>query len=294
MLLASSIDNSYKSMRFYLPLFLAFWFLSCSKEKESVSPSPTSNSSIHLSLGNPSAATSEVSNPANYLMVKPQYALSYHRDRGIPNWVSWHLDKSYLGSIPRQDDFRADPTLPEGWDRVQATDYSGSGFDRGHNIPSADRTKTVTDNSATFLMTNIIPQAPLNNQETWVGLESYCRTLVNAGNELYIIMGNYGVGGSGSAGAKNTIAGGKVTVPSRIWKVVVVLPVGAEDVSRVTASTRVIAVDTPNSNDVSSLWGAYRTSVDALEAATGYDLLSALPPSVQAALETRIDNGPTN
>ena len=47
--------------------------------------------SIHLTLGNPSNATGSVNNPTNFLMLKSQYALSYNRDRGEPNWVSWHL-----------------------------------------------------------------------------------------------------------------------------------------------------------------------------------------------------------
>jgi endonuclease G len=75
---------------------------------------------------------------------------------------------------------------------------------------------------------------------------------------------------------------------------VVVLPVGGNDVSRVSSSTRVIAVNTPNSNSLNSNWGTYRTSVDAIEAATGYDLLSAVSMSVQAALESKTDTGPTN
>jgi endonuclease G len=83
-------------------------------------------------------------------------------------------------------------------------------------------------------------------------------------------------------------------VPSNCWKVVVVLPVGSNDVSRVSSSTRVIAVNTPNLNSLSSDWGTYRTSVDAIEAATGYDLLSAVPMNVQAALENNTDTGPTN
>ena len=70
-----------------------------------------------------------------------------------------------------------------------STDYSGSGFDRGHHTPSADRTSSIPDNSATFFMTNMMPQAPNNNQGPWEELETYCRTLVGQGNELYIIMG---------------------------------------------------------------------------------------------------------
>jgi endonuclease G len=250
----------------------------------------TGSDDDNMLMGNPSGATADVSNYTNYLMVKTYYALSYHRDRGTPNWVSWHIKSSDLGSTPRQDDFRADATLPSGWYQVQSTSYSGSGFDRGHNCPSADRTASVSANSATFLMTNMIPQAPNNNQQTWNNLESYTRSLVTAGNEVYVIMGSYGTGGTGSNGTVNTINNGNVTVPNRIWKVIVVMSNGSNDLSRVTSSTRVIAVNTPNINSISSDWKQYRTSVDAIESATGYNLLSNVSSSVQSVIEAQVDN----
>jgi endonuclease G len=262
--------------------------------KTDTAPTPTPTADENLALGNPSGAVASTSSPTNYLLTKPQYTLSYNRDQGKPNWVSWHLGMADLGSAPRQDDFRADTDLPSGWYQVKATDYVSSGFDRGHNCPSADRTATVADNSATFLMSNMMPQAPNNNQQTWGNLEDYCRTLTRAGNELYIICGSYGRGGTGSAGYQTTIASGKVTVPANCWKVVVVLPTGSNDVGRVTSSTRVIAVNTPNNNSLNSAWGGYRTSVDAIESATGYDLLSALPSGLQSTLEAKTDTGPTN
>jgi endonuclease G len=248
----------------------------------------------HLAMGNPSGAVADPYYYWNYLLRKPQYDMSYHRDRGTPNWVSWHLSSAWLGSAARQDDFRADASLPTGWYRVGGTSYSGSGFDRGHNCPSADRTGSTTDNSATFLMTNMIPQAPNNNQRTWAGLENYCRTLVGQGYELYVIMGSYGRGGTGSAGYMTTIDAGRVTVPNRVWKVVVVLPEGSSDPSRVTSSTRVIAIDTPNDNSLNTDWGVYRTTVDAIEQATGYNILSNVSSSVQSIVEARVDNGPTS
>jgi endonuclease G len=248
----------------------------------------------NLALGNPSGAVTSTAYPTNYLLSKAQYSLSYNRDQGKPNWVSWHLSSAWQGSTSRQDNFSPDATLPSGWYRVTTSDYTGYGFDRGHNCPSADRTGSVADNSATFLMSNMMPQAPQNNQQTWANLEDYCRTLVRAGNELYIVCGSYGRGGTGSAGYQTTIANGRVTVPSNCWKVVVVLPAGNNDISRVTSSTRVIAVNTPNDNGLNSAWGGYRTSVDAIEAAAGLDLLSALPVSVQSVVEARADTGPTN
>ncbi|MBC6991111.1 DNA/RNA non-specific endonuclease [Hymenobacter sp. BT491] len=248
----------------------------------------------NLAFGNPSGATADASNYTNYLLVKAQYTMSYHRDRGTPNWVSWHLSRAWLGSASRQDDFLADNSLPANWYHVTAGSYVGSGFDRGHQCPSADRTGSVADNSATFLMSNMVPQAPRNNQQTWAGLENYCRTLVDAGNELYLICGSYGKGGTGSAGPLSTLDNGHVTVPNRLWKVIVVLPNGTDDVRRVTSDTRIIAVNTPNDNGLLSTWKSYRTTVDAIERATGYDLLSALPTAVQAVVEARVDDGPTS
>ncbi|HKP72894.1 MAG TPA: DNA/RNA non-specific endonuclease [Pyrinomonadaceae bacterium] len=240
------------------------------------------SASEHLTMGNPSNATEDVNQPTNYLMIKNGYALAYHRDRGTPIWTSWHLDSSWLGSTGRQNDFRADTTLPAGWYQVQGSDYSGSGYDRGHMTPSGDRTISVPVNSETFLMTNMIPQLPANNQGPWADLEGYCRTLVGQGNELYII--------SGGTGNQGTVANGHVVVPSQTWKVIIVLPVGTNDASRVTTSTRTIAVILPNSGTINSDWRTYRVSVDQVEALTGFDFFSNVDPSVQAVIEAGVDN----
>ena len=235
-----------------LGAWAALGLLAAACAKDDVAPAEVANP---LALGNPSGAVASTASPTNYLLTKPQYALSYNRDQGKPNWVAWHLDQADLGSASRQDDFRADESLPSGWYQVQSSDYSGYGFDRGHNCPSADRTASEADNSATFLMSNMMPQAPQNNQQTWADLEDYCRTLVRSGNELYIICGSYGRGGTGSAGYYSTIAGGRVTVPARCWKVIVVLPTGSNDLGRITSSTRVIAVNTPNNVSIKAAWG---------------------------------------
>ena len=246
----------------------------------------------HMVMGNPSGATTDVANFTNYLLPKPQYVMSYHKDRGIPNWVSWHLDNTWLGDTPRQDDFRNDTSLPAGWYQVLSTDYSGSGFDRGHLTPSGDRTSSVPDNSATFLMTNMMPQAPNNNQGPWEELESYCRTLVNQGNELYIIAGGAGQGGTGAnGGVTNTVANGNVVVPAVTWKVIIVLPVGANDVDRVFKTTRTIAVIMPNTQaiGINTPWRNFRTSIDRVEGLTGFNFFSNVRPSVQNLIERRVD-----
>jgi endonuclease G len=256
-------------------------------ESTSNRPSPkivsSQSTSIHLVLGNPSKATTSTSNSNNYLMVKPQYALSYNQSKGTPNWVSWQLNRSWLGAAERQNNFQPDETLPSSWYQARPSDYNNSGYDRGHLAPSADRTKNKTDNSATFVMSNIIPQSPDLNQGPWADLEDYCRELVEQGKELYIV--------AGPEGKKEAIAEGKVTVPTKTWKIIVVLERPGLGVNGVSTSTRVIAVEIPNEQGVrNSNWKTYRTTIRRLEATTGYNFLSNVPISVQKVIESRADN----
>lgn len=260
------------------------------------SPQPTTTTpakartSPHLLLGNPSNAVDSTSNPDNYLITRPQYALSYNRSRGISNWTAWQLNKNWLGNLPRPG-FAPDTTLPNGWYRVTTNDYSGSGFDRGHMVPAADRNKTQQNSNAVFLMTNIIPQAPDNNQGPWERLESYSRELAKQGKELYIYAGSSGTGGVGKNGEKTTIANGKVTVPARTWKIIVVLDKPGLGLNGVNKNTRVIAVNMPNIQGIKDdKWTKYRTSVKKLEEITGYDFLSSVPTEIQQVIESKVDN----
>lgn len=254
---------------------------------------PASGDNSNLLLGNPSDALATLAANTNYLLNQGYYVESYNNVRDEPNWVSWHLDASNCtNATGRLDNFAPFNGLDPTWFAVQSNSYSGSGFDRGHNCPSADRTSSVDANSATFLMTNMIPQAPQNNQKTWANLENYLRDQVFAGNEVYIIMGSYGIGGIGSLGStSNTIAGGKVTVPSNVWKIAVILPAGTGDIARITESTRVIAVNTPNINTINVDWKNYIVTVNDLETATGYKFFTALSTSLQTSLKAKRDPG---
>ncbi|MCU0550588.1 MAG: DNA/RNA non-specific endonuclease [Leptolyngbya sp. Prado105] len=245
---------------------------------------PPSVGNVHLTMGIPSQA--DRTNANDYLIDddKRPYALSYNDSKRIPNWVSWQLNKSWLGTAPRTNDFREDPTLPKGWYRVKSTDYNGSGYDRGHMAPSADRARDTATNSATFLMTNIVPQTADNNRDVWESLESESRRLVNLGQELYIV--------AGGAGEKGSIGSAKISVPASTWKVIVVMAKPGATAADVTSRTRVIAVDVPNIQGIKDkTWRDFRVSVDQLEAKTGYDFLSRVTGSVQQAIERRVDKG---
>lgn len=237
---------------------------------------------IYLAFGNPSNATQNVSNADNYLMVNSDYALSYNNSRGSANWVSWRISQSDFGAAERQNNFRPDPNLPPSFTRVTPADYTGSGFDRGHLCPSADRSSSEEANSQTFYMTNMTPQTPDLNRNVWNDFESYSRELVKKQNvDLYVVAGCYGDKGKLKK---------KVTVPTNCWKIAVPVPAGA-DFSTVNANTQVIAVDMPNTPNLGTPdWRKFRTTVRAIEGKTKLNLLSNLPQNLQDTLENRVDN----
>jgi endonuclease G len=231
-------------------------------------------------MGNPSNATANPNNLNNYLIEKPEYALSYNANIGTANWVSWQLNQSWLGSSDRQNTFRPDNSLPENFYPVTPKDYTNTGYDRGHIIPSSDRTRTLEENSATFLMVNMLPQAPDLNREVWRELELESRRLVDRGKELYIVAGPHG--------KIKTIANGKVTVPKYNWKVVLILDRPGGNAKTVTAQTKAIAVWMPNDDSVKrTSWKNYIVTVDDVEAKTGYDFFSNVPPTVQKVIESQ-------
>ncbi|MEM6251862.1 MAG: DNA/RNA non-specific endonuclease [Cyanobacteria bacterium P01_D01_bin.156] len=236
------------------------------------------SNSPHIALGNPSHAGQD--NIDNYLIDREQYVLAYSQSHGVLRWASWILTPDWLGSVERQNDFRPDGILPKGTYQVTPRDYTRSGFDRGHMVPSADRTASEKDNSATFLMTNIFPQTAENNRGPWREFENYCRDLIfDEGKNLYIIGGVYG--------QQRPIAKERVIPPSRTWKVVVIFD-EEPTIENVTYSTQVIAIDMPNSKQLDDQWQQYQTSINRIELATGYDLLSNVPETVQNELEARL------
>lgn len=266
-----------------------------------------------LYLGNPSGAVHEETSSENYLMEKSGYTISYSDIKHEANWAAWHLCSADLGDVHRSNDFRPDNALPDSWYHVQKTDYQWNlyGFERGHICPSADRTRTPDLNSETFLMTNMLPQAHDSNGIVWRDLEEYERQLVSRGNELYIFAGALGSGGISSKGAFDSViipsrgtdgtiireedgspvlSDMKITIPAYNWKIIVILPEGTDDLARITEETQVIAVIVPNEQGCAAQgsWNQYVTTVDEVEAETGYDFLSRIDENVQNAVESRV------
>ncbi|MFM2133976.1 MAG: hypothetical protein RL156_1257 [Bacteroidota bacterium] len=211
-----------------------------------------------------------------------QYTCSYNPVLNVANWVSWNEDSAWYGPAQRCDCFGHDILLPATCTRIIDSYYSGSGYDRGHIAGSECRTRNDSDNKATFYYTNIFPQTPDLNRETWYSLERYCDSLSTQANKtLYIIAG-------GVYKTKNRLKN-VITIPDSCWKVVVVTDRGCRRAA-ISKNTRAIAVMMNNGTYTSANnnWELYRTTVRNIEQQTGYNLLSALPQDVQDALETTI------
>jgi uncharacterized repeat protein (TIGR01451 family) len=245
------------------------------------------DAALQMQLGNPSGATADTNNHDHYLIQLPVEALDYNDHLGQPNWASWDLTTGDIGSSGRSPNFYTNTSLPTNFFWVPGdpiNPFSGSGYDRGHMCPSGDRTTNSTYNDMVFLMSNIIPQAALQNENIWANFESQCRTYANAGNELLITCGP-------SSFTTNKLYSNHVTIPGYTWKIAVVVPLSAGTaVNRITPSTQVIALRIPNIDAVGSdPWQNYRTNVVAIENDTGFSFFSALPANLATVLRNKID-----
>src|SRR5215831_3232189 len=87
-----------------------------------------------------------------------------------------------------------------------------------------------------------------------------------------------------------TVANGHATVPAYTWKVALVIPKGNDDISRVSCSSRTIAVIMPNTQGIrNDPWENFLTNVDAVETLTGYNFFSDLPQAIQACVEAGVN-----
>jgi len=239
--------------------------------------------------------------PSNdFIIRRPQYITSFNRNRNTPNWVSYDLDASQFGDQDRCNCFTHDPLLPTDFTHLTTADYTGAGasagyaIDRGHLARSFDRTTGTLDNARTFYLSNIIPQAADLNQGPWANMENDLGDLARFQNkEVYII--------AGIAGSKGTVKGeDKITIPAQVWKVALILPRDAGLASvHDYRDVETIAVIMPNDAGVRNVdWHTYETTVDAVEAASGYDLLALLPDKIERAVESNtkppvaVVNGP--
>ena len=143
------------------------------------------------------------------------FAVMYSGVSRTPLWSAEHLDRKRLQQakeIDREDSFHEESKLPDSA-RASLSDYSGSGYDRGHLAPNAD----MADRSQqydSFSLANIAPQSPRNNRYIWRNIESATRYLTQQYGEVYTITG------VAFTGKKTKQLADRVLVPSHFFKAV--------------------------------------------------------------------------
>lgn len=116
--------------------------------------------------------------------------------------------------IKRINEFHEESSIPL-LDRASLLDYRFSGYDRGHLAPNADRIN-VNDQYNSFSLTNIIPQAPKNNQGRWADIEKTVRYLVIKNKKPTFVI----TGGLYLKKNISTIGKNQIFIPTHIYKVV--------------------------------------------------------------------------
>lgn len=205
-----------------------------------------------------------------------RYTLSYDTMYRQAEWVAYRLTRAELeeGKAKRSNSFRSDPqVLSHGWPAASDSDYKGSGFDRGHLLPSADRCGSSQENRATFLLSNISPQRPELNRGVWRLLEEQVRRWVLRCDTLYIVTG------SDLSDSLPRIRGG-IGVPEHFFKAILLYN-GSE--------CQAIAFFIPNEKRLSKDFFAYAMSVDSLETRLNTDFFPALPDDVEMRIEAYAD-----
>ena len=143
------------------------------------------------------------------------YSFAWDYDALVAPWVAYHLNSWSIGSGKRTNAWGLDPLLPKTCQPVLYNGFGG-GYDRGHQLPSADRLNYAA-NVTTFYGTNMTPQRSELNQHSWANLESKVRSWANRADTCYVVTGCITKGSTKTARDNE---GKSVTVPTHYYKAV--------------------------------------------------------------------------
>lgn len=188
-------------MRFFLFLALSI----------SLYAAQTTCSGIYYQNDAPDIVNTKLSAKTKELCFQ-EFAVMHSGISRTPLWSAEHLTREQLEhKTPRTNDFHAEERLPLD-ERAELRDYARSGYDRGHQTPSADMSTEVAQHES-FSFANLIPQAPQKNRGIWSAIEGATRHLTNQKGELYVITGPLFIGGD----LKRI---GRVLVPTHDFKAI--------------------------------------------------------------------------
>lgn len=149
------------------------------------------------------------------------YSFYWDYSDRVSLWVAYPLSTWNMGSqVGRSQAFGFDPLLPAREQSDVSRGYSvgndGLRYDRGHQIPSADRQGSYANNASTFYGTNMTPQSNAFNTGLWSNLESCVRKWASRSDTLYVVTGC--VVERGMKKYVTDASDNKVAIPAAYWK----------------------------------------------------------------------------
>ena len=197
------------------------------------------------------------------------FSLFYSQKLKFAYWVAYPLYAKCMGKQDRTDAWRYDDMIDKSW-QVNLKSGFGDGYDKGHQLPSADRTCDKPTNEDTFFFTNVTPQISSMNQEIWARLEGKVRGWSKATDTLFVV--------TGAVPPKSNIQYKKgMAIPQYYFKALA---------RRISGTYHTIAFAIDNSASVAKgNYMDYAISVSDLEKNTGFEFFPGLDESTKSQLD---------
>lgn len=210
---------------------------------------------------------------APYEVVHHQYySLGYAESREQAAWVAYVLEKATLlkPNVARAERFEPDNAVTSG--SAIHSDYSRSGYTRGHLAPAGDMAFDDIAMKESFFMSNISPQTKVFNNGVWKELEMQVRNWAYQNEKIYVISGPLFQDSLGYIGKQH-----KILVPGAFYKVILDFD-GDEK--------KGIAFLVPHARSEKTL-DTYMVPIDEIEKRTGIDFFrNMINDSEEEALES--------
>ncbi len=215
------------------------------------------------------------------------YSYGWDKKALVAHWVAYPLCPLYLGSQKRTDEWAYDPNVPQSQQPVLFRGFGGGGYDRGHQLPSADRTCCREANEQTFYFTNMTPQRGANfNQKIWASFETRVRDWSRNADTLYVVTGCV-VKGSTLTARDND--GKSVTVPVGYFKALLWYS-KSSTVTAQNAGYRAAAFYLEHKDySQTGIDKSMSMSVDELEEMVGMDFFPNLKTKAGATIADRVE-----
>ncbi len=207
------------------------------------------------------------------------FSFGYDKAKRTAVWVAYPLCGFYMKkAVDRTDEWIYDPKIASvDQHRIDSRGYkvesNGQGvrYDRGHQLPSADRLCCYQANAQTFHFTNSTPQYSRLNQNTWSSLEGKVRSISGRSDTLYVVTGCI-VEEGGAPGMPKAYDNDdeEVPVPTAYFKALLYYARG-NTFGRSGYSAAGFYIDHGTNSTVQKM------SIDALEEKTGLDFFVNLP-----------------